>query len=173
MVHGASAEEAYRNYIENRRAKYRNEMARYERERLARQAAWLEFSEAQHKQILAGDFCRWYKLGSGRIAAKTVNHILANCAIMDDSFVNYARSLGADLALIAKADYAVRKARGEFEWKPPPAPPHIYATPNWAAWGDAMVKSARDSTDAFICDSKRRYFSNVEAWNRGKQNWCC
>ena len=66
---------------------------------------------------------------AARIAATTVNHILANCAIMDDSFVNYARSLGADPALIAKADYAVRKARGEFEWKPPPAPPDIYARP--------------------------------------------
>lgn len=170
---GLTAHDAIANLVADREATLRNNIAQRERERLAAVARANKEYEERHNWLLAsGKICEWAPGGETR-GPQTVNYMLVNCPIKTDAFFNYARSIGADPALIDKAEYVYWESRGRYVVPIPSAPNDIYARPNWAAWGDAIVKSARESTDTFIRDSKRTYYSNMEKWNRGKQNWCC
>lgn len=172
-VTGRDAREAYANYVANRMAFQRNAVAEYERERAAGAARAAVELEGRHKEVLAGDYCNWYHQGSPMLATKTIDHILANCKITTDAFFNFARSLGANPELLAKAEYSYWEARGRYAVPIPPAPPGSFTSPNWEAWGNAIIQSAKDNTDTFIRDQRREYYKNMEAWNRGRQNWCC
>jgi hypothetical protein len=172
-VLGRDAREAYANYVANRMAFQRNAIAEYERERAAGAARAAVELEARHKEVLAGDTCNWYRQGSPTLAPKTIDHILANCKITTDAFFNFARSLGANPDLLAKAEYSYWEARGRYAVPIPPAPPGTFTSPNWEAWGNAIIQSAKDNTDTFVRDQRREYYKNMEQWNRGRQNWCC
>ncbi|MCW3835756.1 hypothetical protein ACFQ1E_05500 [Sphingomonas canadensis] len=170
---GVNARDALGNLAADREAARRNFAAQRERDRLAATQRSNKELEDRHQWLLSsGRICEWSPGGELR-GAKTVNYMLANCPIASDAFFNYARSTGGDPGLISKAEFAYWEKRGRYAAPVPAAPRDIYATPNWAAWGDAIVKSARESTDTFIRDRKREYYRNMEDWNRGKQNWCC
>jgi hypothetical protein len=171
---GGNARETIANFIADREAARRNFAAQREQERLVLAAKMTKEFEERHEWLLSsGKICEWSQT-SERRGPQTINYMLANCPITSDAFFNLARSSGGtDLALLNKVEYAYWEKRGRYAVPIPPAPRDIYATPNWSAWGDAIVKSARESTDTFIRDRKRDYYKNMEKWNTGKQNWCC
>lgn len=170
---GSNPRDALANFNADRAAIMAKRTAERERERLALAAKVSRELEDRHQWLLSsGKICEWAPGGEMR-GPKTINYMLTNCPISNDAFFTYARSIGGDPGLIDKAEYAYYEKRGKYAVPIPPAPNDIYATPNWNAWGNAIINSARTSTDNFIRDSKRQYYSNMEKWNRGKQNWCC
>lgn len=170
---GVNPSDTLANFQAARAAARANREAEYQRERLATAARVSKELADRHAMLLStGTICQW-RPGEPLRGTLTINHMLANCPITNDAFFNYARSLGADPALLGKAEYKFWEAKGRYAVPIPAAPNNIYATPNWNAWGNSIIQSSKESTDTFIRDSKRQYYDNMEKWNRGKQNWCC
>lgn len=173
QVTGRTAADTYAAYVESRMAFQRGIIAQHDRERAEAAARSTAELEARHQQMLAaGDYCKW-EVGGPLLAAKTVELILKNCTIRSDAMFNYARSRGANPEIIAQAEYKYWDARGRYAAPIPAAPPGTFTSPNWEAWGNAIIKSAKDSTESFVRERRRDYYENLEKWNRGQQKWCC
>lgn len=166
--------QAYENYVADRMAFQRNAAAEYRRaQELAAQKRAAELEE-RHKFLIASpNLCNWTPETAQPLAAKTVDHMLRTCTVRTEAFLSFARGAGADPALLDKVEYAFWKERGRYAVEIPYAPPGTFAKPNWEAWGNAMIASARRSTDTFLRDRRREYYGNLERWNTGKQKWCC
>ncbi|WP_144037746.1 hypothetical protein [Sphingopyxis sp. KK2] len=173
QVSGRTTSETYAAYVESRMAFQRGIIAQHERERAEAEARFTATLEARHQEMVAaGSYCEW-QVGGPLLAPKTIELILANCAVQSDAMFNYARSRGANPQIVADAEYKYWKARGRFATPIPPAPPGTFTSPNWEAWGNSIIKSAKESTDTFVRERRRDYYQNLERWNRGYQKSCC
>ncbi len=174
LASGQQARATYDNYVDERMSYQRNlitESARKAEE--GRRAAYAS-GEANYQKLLAeGKLCGQSKEVYFELHVPGLERVLRECSIPSDVLLNFAQSKGVSAEVLAEARFKYYKAKGHYEPRIPAAPPGSGGGVNWNSWGDAIIKSSKESTNSFIRENRQQQYQNLENWNRGKQNWCC
>ncbi|MCD6061275.1 MAG: hypothetical protein K0S16_1586 [Moraxellaceae bacterium] len=177
----ASAQLAFDATADGQRQRWAEDRARQEREYAEAAKREFEFREREYQALLAkgGDFCKNDPKVIQLMHAPAINRMLSECGVTDFMFLQSAQNRGADPALIQRA-LAKREAirrDAEFRQMESDRRSRALAEAEFQARVDAatrasdLMRGMNSAHDSFMKSSRDTYYRNLDAWNRGAQNW--
>lgn len=163
---------------ESERRAGEEERMREESRRLARLD--YELDEKKYRELLAkGDYCKNDPKIIADLHGPAINHMLRECQSTDYMLLNKAVFNGADPALVQSIIDKREQARRMAEYEQmernrrslESAEREFQARVRARAWANDTFGGAGNAHDRFMKSSKETYMRNLDAWNRGAQNW--
>ncbi len=176
----ASAQLALGATWQAERERYAEDQARAQ---AAAKKAW-ELEYAGHEKIYQalvakGDYCRNDPALIAGLHAPAITKWLRECRPDDFVMLNVGSVKGVDPALVKKGFDLREQARIKAEWDRreasrrslESAEAEFQAQVRARAWANDTLGGANKVHDNFMKNSKDTYQRNLDAWNRGAQNW--
>lgn len=139
-----------------------------------------ELDEKKYRELLAkGDYCKNDPKIIADLHGPAINHMLRDCQSTDYMLLNKAVFNGADPALVQSVIDKREQARRMEEYEKmersrrslEAAERDFQARVRARAWANDTFGGAGSAHDSFMKSSKDTYMRNLDAWNRGAQNW--